>query len=58
MAKAATKKTKAKKELKKHYGYEKRVAEGSTIKGKAMFVCANREIAWEFYKQLKAIRPA
>ncbi|WP_340613647.1 type I restriction endonuclease subunit R [Xenorhabdus thailandensis] len=38
--------------------YEKRVAEGSTIKGKAIFVCASREIAWEFYKQLKVIRPA
>ncbi|MBD2810596.1 type I restriction endonuclease subunit R [Xenorhabdus sp. Vera] len=37
--------------------YEKRIAEGSTIKGKAMFVCASRNIAWEFYKQLKAIRP-
>ncbi|MBD2780913.1 type I restriction endonuclease subunit R [Xenorhabdus szentirmaii] len=37
--------------------YEKRVAEGSTLKGKAMFVCASRDIAWEFYKQLKAIRP-
>ncbi len=38
--------------------YEKRVAEGSTVKGKAMFVCASREIAWNFYRQLKAIRPA
>ena len=38
--------------------YEKRVAEGSTVKGKAMFVCASREIAWDFYRQLKAIRPA
>lgn len=37
--------------------YEKRVSEGSTVKGKAMFVCASREIAWEFYKQLKEIRP-
>lgn len=38
--------------------YEKRVAEGSTVKGKAMFVCASREIAWDFYRQLKDFRPA
>lgn len=38
--------------------YEERVSEGSTVKGKAMFVCASREIAWGFYQQLKAIRPA
>ena len=38
--------------------YEKRVDEGSTVKGKAMFVRASREIAWDFYRQLKAIRPA
>ncbi|WP_447879978.1 type I restriction endonuclease subunit R [Serratia fonticola] len=38
--------------------YEKRVAEGSTIKGKAMFVCASREIAYDFYKSLKLQRPA
>ncbi|EKF9476435.1 type I restriction endonuclease subunit R [Vibrio cholerae] len=37
--------------------YEKRVAEGSTIKGKAMFVCASREIAYEFYKNVKVLRP-
>lgn len=37
--------------------YEKRVEEGSTIKGKAMFVCASREIAYDFYKEVKALRP-
>ncbi|ODS04437.1 type I restriction endonuclease subunit R [Vibrio scophthalmi] len=36
--------------------YETRVAEGSTIKGKAMFVCASREIAFEFYKEVKSLR--
>jgi type I restriction enzyme R subunit len=29
--------------------YEKRVSEGSTVKGKAMFVCSTREIAYELY---------
>ena len=37
--------------------YEKRVAEGSTIAGKCMFVCLNREIAFNFYKILKSKRP-
>ncbi|WP_434999602.1 type I restriction endonuclease subunit R [Vibrio scophthalmi] len=37
--------------------YETRVAEGTTIKGKAMFVCASREIAFEFYKEVKSLRP-
>ncbi|PTP77960.1 type I restriction endonuclease subunit R [Vibrio splendidus] len=37
--------------------YEGRVKEGSTIKGKAMFVCASREIAFDFYKQVKILRP-
>src|SRR5690606_32447278 len=32
--------------------YSKRVAEGSTIKGKAMFVCSTREIAYELYKNI------
>jgi type I restriction enzyme R subunit len=27
--------------------YENRVSEGATIKGKAMFVCSTREIAYE-----------
>lgn len=33
------------------------MTEGSTIKGKAMFVCASREIAYDFYKRLKLQRP-
>lgn len=37
--------------------YEKRVSEGSTVFGKAMFVCANREIAYKLYKLIKDLRP-
>jgi type I restriction enzyme R subunit len=37
--------------------YENRVAEGATIKGKAMFVCSNRTIAYEFYKNIIELRP-
>ncbi|HGY1741402.1 TPA: type I restriction endonuclease subunit R [Klebsiella variicola] len=37
--------------------YEKRVEEGTTQKGKAMFVCSSREIAYQFYKELIALRP-
>jgi type I restriction enzyme R subunit len=37
--------------------YENRVNEGSSIKGKAMFVCSNRPIAYEFYKNVIALRP-
>ena len=37
--------------------YEKRVEEGSTVKGKAMFVCSSREIAWQFYKNVIDLRP-
>ena len=37
--------------------YEKRVAEGSTVCGKAMFVCANREIAYILYGFIKDLRP-
>lgn len=37
--------------------YEKRVAEGSTVRGKAMFVCSNRTIAYELYKKILALRP-
>jgi len=32
--------------------YEKRVSEGSTVKGKAMFVCSTREIAYALYKNI------
>lgn len=37
--------------------YEKRIEEGSTVKGKAMFVCSSRPIAFEFYKYVIALRP-
>ncbi len=37
--------------------YERRVAEGSTLKGKAMFVCSKREIAYDFWKEVIALRP-
>ncbi|MFA7501338.1 MAG: HsdR family type I site-specific deoxyribonuclease [Sulfurimonas sp.] len=37
--------------------YENRVSEGSTVKGKAMFVCSSREIAYEFYKNVVELRP-
>lgn len=37
--------------------YEKRVEEGATVKGKAMFVSSSREIAYEFYKNVIALRP-
>lgn len=38
--------------------YEKRLSEGGTIKGKAMFVCSKREIAYDFWQQVVALRPA
>lgn len=37
--------------------YEKRVTEGATIKGTAMFVSSTREIAYALYKNIIAIRP-
>jgi type I restriction enzyme R subunit len=37
--------------------YEKRVSEGATVKGKAMFVCSSRPIAYELYKEIIALRP-
>ena len=37
--------------------FENRVNEGSTVKGKAMFVCSSREIAYEFYKNVVSLRP-
>lgn len=37
--------------------YERRILEGSTVKGKAMFVCSSRSIAYEFYKEVIALRP-
>ncbi|MDX1490337.1 MAG: HsdR family type I site-specific deoxyribonuclease [Pseudohongiellaceae bacterium] len=38
--------------------YEKRVGEGSTVCGKALFVCANRQIAWALYQEILTLRPA
>ena len=37
--------------------YDKRVSEGSTVKGKAIFVCSSRPIAYEFYKNVIALNP-
>lgn len=38
--------------------YETRVEEGSTLLGKAMFVCSSREIAYLLYQEILALRPA
>jgi len=37
--------------------YENRIDEGATVKGKAMFVSSNRQIAYDFYKEVIALRP-
>lgn len=37
--------------------YEKRISEGSTIKGKAIFVSSSRTIAYDLYKRIIALRP-
>ncbi|NMM50751.1 type I restriction endonuclease subunit R [Marinigracilibium pacificum] len=37
--------------------YEERVSEGATVKGKAMFVCSSREIAYDLYQMITEIRP-
>lgn len=37
--------------------YELRVKEGATVKGKAMFVCYDRKIAFKVYKKIIAKRP-
>ena len=37
--------------------YENRVAEGATVAGKALFVCSNRYIAYDFYKIVIGLRP-
>jgi type I restriction enzyme, R subunit len=37
--------------------YENRVAEGSTVLGKAMFVAPDRPIAWDFMNIVKSKRP-
>jgi len=43
------------KDFVKHY--ENRLEEGSTILGKAMFVCSNRPIAFQLYQEILALRP-
>ena len=37
--------------------YDNRVNEGSSVKGKAMFVSSSREIAYELYKNIVELRP-
>lgn len=37
--------------------YDSRVAEGATVKGKAMFVCSNREIAYALYQNIIVLKP-
>ncbi len=37
--------------------YENRIEEGAVQKGKAMFVCSSRQIAYKFYKELIELRP-
>ena len=37
--------------------YEKRVSEGSTVAGKALFVSSSRQIAYNFYQQVIKLRP-
>jgi type I restriction enzyme, R subunit len=37
--------------------YENRVKEGSTVKGKAMFVCSNREIGYDLYRNIIDLKP-
>lgn len=37
--------------------YEKRVEEGATVSGKAMFVSSSREIAFKLYKEILNLRP-
>ncbi len=37
--------------------YERRVGEGSTLRGKAMFVSSNREIAYALWQEIVDLRP-
>jgi len=37
--------------------YENRINEGSSIKGKAMVVCSSRQIAYQLYQEIIALRP-
>lgn len=39
-----------------HY-YERRLEEGATLKGKAMFVCSKRDIAYAFFQEVIKLRP-
>lgn len=38
--------------------YEKRVSEGATLKGKALFVSSSRPIAYALFRELIALRPS
>ena len=38
--------------------YEKRVEEGASIKGKAIFVSSSRSIAYSLFKEIIALRPS
>jgi type I restriction enzyme R subunit len=37
--------------------YETRIEEGATLKGKALFVCSSRPIAYNLYQEIIALRP-
>ena len=37
--------------------YENRVKEGATVNGKALFVASNRAIAYDFYREIIALKP-
>lgn len=37
--------------------YENRIIENNSVSGKAIFVCASREIAWNFYNEVLELRP-
>ncbi|WP_026706627.1 type I restriction endonuclease subunit R [Flavobacterium soli] len=37
--------------------YERRIAEGATVKGKALFVCSTREIAYKLFQNIISLRP-
>lgn len=37
--------------------YEKRMADGATVLGKAMIVCSSRSVAWNLYQAIVKLRP-
>ncbi|WP_206618024.1 type I restriction endonuclease subunit R [Hahella sp. KA22] len=37
--------------------YEKRIEEGASVKGKALFVCSSRDIAYQFWQEVTDLRP-